>query len=34
VRNFMPGAGDNAGAIAAFVQAVKSGAYPAHEHEF
>jgi 3-methyl-2-oxobutanoate hydroxymethyltransferase len=34
VRNFMPGAADNAGAIAAYVQAVKSGAYPAHEHEF
>jgi 3-methyl-2-oxobutanoate hydroxymethyltransferase len=34
VRNFMAGAGDCATAIGAYVAAVKSGAYPAPEHEF
>jgi 3-methyl-2-oxobutanoate hydroxymethyltransferase len=34
VRNFMAGAGDCSVAIAGYVQAVKSGAYPAPEHEF
>jgi len=34
VRNFMAGAGDCSAAIAGYVQAVKSGAYPAAEHEF
>jgi 3-methyl-2-oxobutanoate hydroxymethyltransferase len=34
VQNFMHGAGDCSAAIAAYVAAVKSGAYPAHEHEF
>jgi 3-methyl-2-oxobutanoate hydroxymethyltransferase len=34
VQNFMQGAGDCSAAIAAYVAAVKSGAYPAHEHEF
>jgi 3-methyl-2-oxobutanoate hydroxymethyltransferase len=34
VRNFMKDAGDCAGAINAYVAAVKSGAYPAAEHEF
>lgn len=34
VRNFMVGAGDCATAIGAYVAAVKSGAYPAPEHEF
>ncbi len=34
VRNFMNGAGDNASAIARYVDAVKSRAYPAPEHCF
>ena len=34
VQNFMQGAGDCSAALAAYVAAVKSGAYPAHEHEF
>ena len=34
VRNFMAGAGDCAGAIAGYVSAVRSGAYPAPEHCF
>ena len=34
VRNFMTGAGDCAGAIASYVAAVRSGAYPAPEHCF
>jgi 3-methyl-2-oxobutanoate hydroxymethyltransferase len=34
VRNFMAGAGDCSAAVASYVQAVKSGAYPAAEHEF
>ena len=34
VRNFMAGAGDCSAAVAGYVQAVKSGAYPAPEHEF
>jgi 3-methyl-2-oxobutanoate hydroxymethyltransferase len=34
VRNFMQGAGDCSAAISAYVAAVKSGAYPAREHEF
>jgi 3-methyl-2-oxobutanoate hydroxymethyltransferase len=34
VRNFMPGAGDCANAIGAYVAAVKSGEYPAAEHQF
>jgi 3-methyl-2-oxobutanoate hydroxymethyltransferase len=32
-RNFMAGAGDIEGALKAYVQAVKSGAFPAAEHE-
>jgi len=34
VRNFMAGAGDCAAAIAGYVAAVRSGAYPAPEHCF
>jgi len=34
VRNFMPGAGDNLEALKRYVQAVKSGEYPAPEHNF
>jgi 3-methyl-2-oxobutanoate hydroxymethyltransferase len=34
VRNFMDGAGSCAAAVAAYVAAVKSGSYPAPEHEF
>ncbi len=34
VQNFMQGAGDCSAAIASYVAAVKSGAYPAREHEF
>jgi 3-methyl-2-oxobutanoate hydroxymethyltransferase len=34
VQNFMQGAADNSAALRAYVAAVKSGAYPAHEHEF
>lgn len=34
VQNFMPGADGNADAIARYVAAVKSGAYPRPEHEF
>jgi 3-methyl-2-oxobutanoate hydroxymethyltransferase len=34
VRNFMADAGDCSAAVASYVQAVKSGAYPAAEHEF
>ena len=34
VRNFMRGASDNSAALRAYVEAVKSGAYPAAEHEF
>jgi 3-methyl-2-oxobutanoate hydroxymethyltransferase len=34
VRNFMTDAGDNAGALARYVQAVKKGEYPAPEHCF
>jgi 3-methyl-2-oxobutanoate hydroxymethyltransferase len=34
VRNFMPGAGDNLQAIRNYVQAVRSGEYPAKEHSF
>jgi 3-methyl-2-oxobutanoate hydroxymethyltransferase len=34
VQNFMQGAGDCSAALAAYVAAVKSGAYPAREHEF
>ena len=34
VQNFMHGAGDCSAALAAYVAAVKSGAYPDREHEF
>jgi 3-methyl-2-oxobutanoate hydroxymethyltransferase len=34
VRNFMPGAGDCAHAIRAYVEAVRDRSYPAAEHEF
>ena len=34
VRNFMAGAGDCSRAIAAYVEAVRNGSYPAPEHEF
>jgi 3-methyl-2-oxobutanoate hydroxymethyltransferase len=34
VRNFMEGAGDNLQALKAYVRAVKSGEYPAPEHNF
>ncbi len=34
VRNFMQGAGSNQQALANYVQAVKSGEYPAPEHSF
>ncbi|MCS6946033.1 MAG: 3-methyl-2-oxobutanoate hydroxymethyltransferase [Steroidobacteraceae bacterium] len=34
VRNFMRGAGDNLAALKAYVQAVKTGEYPAPEHCF
>jgi 3-methyl-2-oxobutanoate hydroxymethyltransferase len=34
VQNFMSGAGDCSAALAAYVAAVKSGTYPAREHEF
>jgi 3-methyl-2-oxobutanoate hydroxymethyltransferase len=34
VRNFMQGAGDNREALKRFVEAVRSGAYPAPEHCF
>jgi 3-methyl-2-oxobutanoate hydroxymethyltransferase len=34
VRNFMEGAGSCAAAVAAYIAAVKSGTYPAPEHEF
>jgi 3-methyl-2-oxobutanoate hydroxymethyltransferase len=34
VRNFMEGAGSCAAAVAAYIAAVKSGSYPAPEHEF
>ena len=34
VRNFMDGAGSCAAAVAAYIAAVKSGSYPAPEHEF
>ena len=34
VRNFMPGAGDNLQALKNYVRAVKSGEYPAPEHNF
>ena len=34
VRNFMEGAGTNQQALVNYVQAVKSGAYPAPEHSF
>src|SRR5471032_2317591 len=34
VRNFMDGAGSCAAAVAAYITAVKSGSYPAPEHQF
>lgn len=34
VRNFMAGAGDNLEAVKRYVEAVRSGAYPAPEHSF
>jgi len=34
VRNFMQGAGDNLQALKNYVQAVKTGEYPAPEHCF
>jgi 3-methyl-2-oxobutanoate hydroxymethyltransferase len=34
VRNFMAGAGDCAQAVQAYVEAVRTGSYPAAEHEF
>lgn len=34
VRNFMAGAGDCAQAVQAYVEAVRTGSYPAGEHEF
>ncbi|MGH8260400.1 MAG: 3-methyl-2-oxobutanoate hydroxymethyltransferase, partial [Steroidobacteraceae bacterium] len=34
VRNFMDGAGSNLAAVRAYVQAVRTGAYPAPEHCF
>jgi 3-methyl-2-oxobutanoate hydroxymethyltransferase len=34
VRNFMPGAGSNLQALKNYVQAVKTGEYPAPEHNF
>jgi 3-methyl-2-oxobutanoate hydroxymethyltransferase len=34
VRNFMAGAGNNLAALKSYVRAVKSGEYPAAEHNF